>query len=132
MSDQSAVAERSLPDRASHVRPGMALVHLRVRGRRRVALVLAVVLSLLLAVPAMAYVEEGGTKNCGEWIAYTHARFTIDGWTLGPGDSVLLFWNFAAGWHTVEDNGQYSGWWLGRGVTDLDLANTWAGCRNFG
>lgn len=85
-------------------------------------------------MPVVAYQEEGGTKNCGEFIGYTHARFNWDGWTRGPGDPFIIFWNYAAnsGWHVQEDNGTYSGGWLGRGDPTLDFPGTFAGCRNFG
>ena len=106
----------------------------RLRGPRNAALslILAGLVTLVLAVPAFAYIQEGGTKNCGNFIAYVHARFSIDGETYPPGDSFLIFWNYASGWHTVEDNGGYSGDWFARGYNQLDTANTWVACRNYG
>lgn len=97
-----------------------------------VSTVLSLAMVVISAMPALAYVEEGGYKNCGNYIAYTHARFTIDAWIRGPGSPVIVFHDYVSGWHTDEENGGYSGNWLARGEPSLDLANTYAACRPYG
>lgn len=51
--------------------------------RSLLAVTCATVLAIAIATPVAAYEEEGGSKNCGAFIAYTHAKFNTDGLTLG-------------------------------------------------
>ena len=102
--------------------------------RRLLAVCSAVVLALAVVTPVAAYQEEGGYKNCGEFIAYTHARFNTDGLTQGPGETTYVSWDYAAGsgWHVQDNNGLYSGNWMARGIEYLDFGVTAALCRNYG
>lgn len=94
----------------------------------------AIVLAIAIAAPAVAYQEEGGFKNCGSFVAYTHAKFNTDGLTQGPGKSTYVLWDYAAGsgWHIADNNGLYSGNWMARGIEFLDFGVTAALCRNYG
>jgi hypothetical protein len=89
-------------------------------------------MSIVLTTAALAYVETGGYKNCGELIAYTHARFSVDGFLRGPGAPVAVYFDYASGWHVDEANGVYAGDWFARGYNSLDLSQTYAACRNYG
>lgn len=93
---------------------------------------LATAMVLALAVPVVAYQEEGGYENCGDYIGYTHAYFSIDGLLFGPGASVGVYYDYSSGWHSAEENGDYSGDWFARGYPSLDFPNTYAGCRPYG
>lgn len=94
--------------------------------------ILAIVLSLVLAVPVLAYQEAGGFKNCGGFIAYTYARFNVDGLLRGPGSGTAVYFDYSSGWHANEVNGVYSGDWFARGYNVLDFSQTGARCRNYG
>lgn len=96
------------------------------------SLIVAAVFSLVLALPAMAWQAEGGTKNCGLYIAYVHARYNDIAALQGPGGTTGNFYEDDNQWHVRERNGSYSGDWLALGDPYLDLGNTWAGCRNYG
>lgn len=96
------------------------------------SLVLAAVFSLVLALPAMAWQAEGGTKNCGQLIAFVHARYNDTAALQGPGGTTGYYVPNDGLWHTQERNGSYSGDWTALGDPYLDLVNTWPGCRNYG
>ena len=107
--------------------------HERAAGRGLASLVLAVVLSLLIAVPALAWVGEGGTKNCGSYIAYVHGRYNDIADMTAPGSSITWLHRENDGlWHSHEHDGNYSGAWEVIADPSLDFANTYAGCRNYG
>ncbi|MFN8520254.1 MAG: hypothetical protein U0667_12865 [Chloroflexota bacterium] len=93
---------------------------------------LAMVAALAAATPVAAYVEETGTKDCGVFIGYVHARFNDVGKLGGPGPGSSTYTFTDGNWHVQERNGGYSGSWLARGTPDLDTSATFAGCRNYG
>lgn len=47
----------------------------RAAGRGLASLVLAVAFAVVLAVPALAWQSEGGSKNCGSYISYGQVKF---------------------------------------------------------
>lgn len=96
------------------------------------SLILAAVLSLALALPAMAWQAEGGTKNCGELIGYVHGRYNDVAALQGPDGTTGYYGLDNGSWQGSERNGSYSGDWLALGDPYLDLPNTWAACRNYG
>lgn len=101
-----------------------------VRARRAVGL--GLVAALVAATPVAAYVQEGGTKNCGDFIGYVHAVYYDVAWLKGPGGTEKYYGDNDNQWHTQERNGAYSGSWHAKGDPDLDTGLTYAGCRNHG
>jgi hypothetical protein len=93
---------------------------------------LAVLLTLVVAVPVLAFVEEDGTKNCGATIGYVHARYNDGAVLIGPGGTAGSYTPYDGLWHVQERNGSYSGYWYAMGNPYLDKPNTYAGCRNYG
>ena len=75
---------------------------------------------------------EGGTKNCGAFIGYVHARYNDIARLAGPGGTFANYGFDNNTWQVSERNGMYSGDWMALGTPYLDLLNTWAGCRNYG
>ncbi len=95
---------------------------------------LATMLSTVLAVPAMAWVAEGGTKWCNGVVSFVHFRYNDIADVQPPGSSTIFLYRDNDGiYHTRERNGPIGGGeWAVFGDPALDLANTWPGCRNFG
>jgi hypothetical protein len=81
---------------------------------------------------AHAWQSESGEKNCGSTIGYAHVRYKNYGNGRGPNGTTQFWPDNDGAWHTREANGSYSGHWSGFGDPELDLANTWAGCRSYG
>jgi len=107
---------------------------MRHRGILRVRAVIGLGLAaaLVAATPVAAYVEETGTKNCGDFIGFVHARYYDQGWLKGPGGTTMHYGEDDNAWHVRERNGGYSGSWSAKGDPDLDTGATYAGCRNYG
>jgi len=93
--------------------------------------VLVGVLLVAMVAPAFANGYESGYKDCGSYVAYTHARFEDTGSILAPGLSSST-WYFLDGWNIREKNGNYAGNWNAWGSPNLDTNATWAACRSFG
>lgn len=94
----------------------------------------AAILALVVVTPALAidWQAEGGTKNCGAFIGYVHARYNDIAVLTGPGGTDGNYGLNNNTWQISERNGLYSGEWMAMGSPYLDLVNTWAGCRNYG
>ena len=102
-----------------------------IRGIRA-SIGLGMVAALAAATPVTAYVQEGGSKNCGAFIGYVHGVYYDVAWLKGPGGTEKYYGDNDNQWHTQERNGSYTGSWHARGEPDLDTGLTFAGCRNFG
>ncbi len=101
--------------------------------RLRCAMLAAALLMAVTASPALAaFQEEDGNKNCGDYIAYLHARYNDAASLLPPGGTFHSYTPYDGLWHVQEVNGDYSGYWYAVGTPYLDLPNTWAACRNYG
>lgn len=107
---------------------------MRHRGILRVrnAIGLGMVAALVAATPVAAYVEETGTKNCGDFIGFVHGVYYDVAWLKGPGGTTMYYGDNDNDWHTRERNGSYSGSWSAKGDPNLDTGLTYAGCRNYG
>lgn len=108
------------------------MTHDRTVRRGLFGLILAAALSLVAALPAMAWQAEGGTKNCGQVIAYVHGRYNDTAALTGPGGTTGYYVPNDGLWHTQERDGDYSGSWDALGDPYLDLAATFVGCRRYG
>jgi hypothetical protein len=94
-------------------------------------LTLAAVLSLLFALPALAWQAEGGTKNCGALTGYVHGVYNDTAALTGPGGSTGYYTPNDGSWHTQERNGADGGGdWLALGDPLLNFSQTYAGCRS--
>ena len=102
-----------------------------IRGLRA-SIVLGMVAALVAATPVAAAVEETGTKNCGAFIAFVHARYYDVAWLKGPGGTTMYYGENDNAWHTRERNGSYSGSWSAKGDPDLDTGLTYAGRGDYG
>lgn len=101
--------------------------------RRLCTLTVALAMFLMALAPAaLAWQAEGGTKNCGATIGFVHARYNDIAALAGPGGTTGYYLEDDGAWHVRERNGSYGGDWSALGDPYLDLANTWAGCRNYG
>ena len=112
----------------------MRVSDIRSTRRRLLAVCSAVLLALAVVTPALAidWQAEGGTKNCGAFIGYVHARYNDIARLAGPGGTFANYGFDNNTWQVSERNGMYSGDWMALGTPYLDLLNTWAGCRNYG
>ncbi len=108
----------------------MSLLNITRRGFTSVAI--AGVVSLVLVLPVFAWQAEGGTIGCGQFIGYVHARYSDLAALQGPGGTTGYYGLNNGTWQVSERNGSYSGDWLAIGDPYLDLAATYAGCRNYG
>lgn len=96
------------------------------------SLVVASALSLVLALPVLAWQAEGGTKNCGLFIGYVHGRYNDTAALTGPGGTTGYYVPNDGLWHIQERNGSYSGAWDALGDPELDQAGTYPACRKYG
>jgi hypothetical protein len=102
--------------------------------RSIVSLLMGVVLTLALALPVFAFQEEDGTKTCSfDFIGYIHVRYYHYLGYISPGyGSVRYDLPYDSAWHIVEHNGVGGGGYWYTVALNLDFANTWAACRNYG
>lgn len=91
----------------------------------------AVLLSLVLAVPVLAWQSEGGNKYCEpELLGYVHGVYNDIAALTGPGGTTGYYLPDDGQWHTQERYGAYGGGdWLALGDPYLNLYQTYAGCR---
>lgn len=100
--------------------------------RGGIATFLALMLTLLVAVPVFALQQEDGYKNCGTNYGYVHARYNDGAILQGPGGTLRSYTPYDGLWHIQERNGSTAGNWLAAGTPYLDFTNTWAACRTYG